>query len=235
MPDEVRRIRETFGYYDRQEACTSRWAGSNPGNDRIVQERRDVIVSLLREHGFSELRKGHVLDVGCGYGGVLASLVNLGAQPPDLYGVDLLPDRVEAARREYPEINFTCGNAEQLEFSTAYFELVLILTVFSSILDQGMACNVAREVRRVLKPGGAVLWYDFRYNNPWNRHVQGMGKRKIRLLFPDFKFHLRTLTLFPPLARRLGPFMPVLYPLLATIPPLRTHYLGLLVKPIPDQ
>jgi len=93
-----------------------------------------------------------------------------------------------------------------------------------------MAGCVLTEVRRVLMPGGTVLWYDFRYNNPWNPHVRGMTKRHIRQFFPGFEMHLRTITLLPPLARRLGRLTPVLYPLLAAIPPLRTHYLGLLLR-----
>lgn len=170
-----------------------------------------------------------MLDIGCGHGGVLASLVDLGAPACNLYGIDLLPDRIEAARRAYPDICFACGNAEHLDFPDAYFDLVLLFTVFSSILDDGMAHNVAREACRVLKPGGAVLWYDFRYNNPWNPRVRGITRQQIHQLFPGLEMHLCTITLMPPLARRLGRLTPVLYPLLAAIPPLRTHYLGLLI------
>jgi hypothetical protein len=94
-----------------------------------------------------------------------------------------------------------------------------------------MAHNVAREACRVLKPGGAVLWYDFRYNNPWNPHVRGITRQQIHQLFPGLEMDLRTITLLPPLARHLGRMTPILYPLLAAIPPLRTHYLGLLIKP----
>ena len=93
-----------------------------------------------------------------------------------------------------------------------------------------MAYNVAGEVHRVLKSGGAVVWYDFRYKNPWNPHTRPMPKQRIRQFFPDFEIHLHTVTLLPPLARRLGRLTPVLYPQLSAIPPLRTHHLGLLVK-----
>jgi hypothetical protein len=101
-----------------------------------------------------------------------------------------------------------------------------------------MAHNVAKEVCRVLKdpdlesrkPGGVVLWYDFRYNNPWNPHTRRMTRQYIRQFFPDFKLRLRAITLLPPVARRLGDLTPLLYPLLAFVPFLRTHYLGLLVK-----
>jgi SAM-dependent methyltransferase len=164
-------------------------------------------------------------------GGVLARLVDLGARARNFLRIDLLPDRIEAARQTYPDIRFACGNAEDLDFPDSHFDLVLLFTVFSSVLEDGMAHNVGGEVRRVLGPGGAVLWYDFRYDNPWNHNVRGMTKQHIRHFFPNFEMHLRTITLLPPLARRLGRLTPVLYSILAVIPPLRTHYLGLLVKP----
>ena len=81
---------------------------------------------------------------------------------------------------------------------------------------------------RVLRVGGGVLWYDFRFNNPANRNVRGMGRRSIIRLFPNFELRLQSLTLLPPLARRLGPLTSVLYPALARLPFLRTHWLGLL-------
>lgn len=50
-------------------------------------------------------------------------------------------------------------------------------------------------------------------------------------LFRDFHMDLQRITLLPPVACRLGPAMRLLYPVLAAVPPLRTHYLALLVKP----
>lgn len=231
---EVERLKRVYCAYSESQIFQTCWDARNPGNQAILRERQRAIRRLLEAHGFFPLTNVRVLDVGCGSGRELAALVEMGAEPDLLYGVDLLPERIEEASRQYPMLHFQCANAEDLDFPDAYFTLVLLFTVFSSILDDGMAHNIAREVQRVLKPGGAVLWYDFRYNNPWNPHVRGMTKSHIRQFFPGFEMHLRTITLLPPLARRLGRLTRVLYPLLAVIPPLRTHYLGLLVKPITD-
>jgi hypothetical protein len=46
-----------------------------------------------------------------------------------------------------------------------------------------MARNVARSMIRVLRPGGAVIWYDIRYPNPWNHHLRALTKGRIRRLF----------------------------------------------------
>jgi len=229
--DEIERLVQVYQGYQQDPAVQARWSKTNVGNQWIAEERKQAIVTLLQGHGFLPLQEKRVLDIGCGSGAVLASLTDLGAQPCNLYGIDLLPDRIEVARRAYPGICFICGNAESLDFPDAHFDLVLLFTVLSSILDDRVAHNVAREACRVLKPGGAVLWYDFRYNNPRNPHVRGITRQQIHQLFPGLEMHLRTITLLPPLARHLGRMTPILYPLLAAIPPLRTHYLGLLIKP----
>lgn len=228
---EVERLKRVYRTYRESEAIQAQWDSGNPGNRAILGERQEIVEQLLKTQGFLPLSNRRVLEIGCGSGNVLASFLIWGARPENLYGIDLLPDRIEKAQRLYPNFHFRSANAEKLDFPDDYFHLLLFFTVFSSILDEEMAHNVAREAIRVLRPNGAILWYDFRYNNPRNPYVRGMTRRDIRRLFPGFELHLKTITLLPPLSRRLGRLTPVLYPLLAAIPPLRTHYLGLLVKP----
>ena len=110
-------------------------------------------------------------------------------------------------------------------------ELVLLggaQGIGKTIATLQMARNVAAELVRVLKPGGGILWYDFRVNNPRNPHVCGQTIAHIRHLFPQLQTDLRTVTLLPPLARRLGRTTGALYPVLARLPWLRTHYIGLI-------
>jgi ubiquinone/menaquinone biosynthesis C-methylase UbiE len=226
---ETDRIRQAYGNLD--ERAIARWDSRNAGNRYIVAERRRLTRRLLQRAGWVPLGDRRVLDVGSGGGAELAWFRDLGAAESSLVGIDLLTDRVEVARRAYPNLEFHSGNAEHLPFPDASFDLVLSYTVFSSILDLGMAANVAAEIQRVLRPGGGFLWYDFRYNSPANRNVRGVTEVRVRQLFPGLMGELFGVTLLPPLARRLGPLTPVAYPALAFVPPLRTHLLGLLRKP----
>jgi SAM-dependent methyltransferase len=162
--------------------------------------------------------------------GVLREFIKYGARPENLYGIDLLPDRIEEAKRLSPNIKFTCGNAEDLPYEDNFFDMTLCFTVFSSILDRIMRQNIAREMLRALKPEGMVLWYDYHVNNPKTPDVRGVKKREIHELFPDCEIHLRRITLAPPIARALAPFSTVLCQLLEKIPLLRTHYLGVIRK-----
>ena len=214
-------------------ARASRWDLSNPGNRAILAERRRATVRLLDRQGWLPLGERRVLDVGAGGGAELASFRELGAAEANLAGIDLLPARVAAAHAAFPAISFRAGNAEHLDFADGSFDVVLAFTLFSSILDAAMARNVASEIGRVLRPGGGLLWYDFRYNSPSNPNVRGVRAARVRALFPDLEGPLLGVTLLPPLARRLGPLTSGLYPLFRALPPLRSHLIGLLVKPVP--
>jgi SAM-dependent methyltransferase len=227
---EVERIASVYRGYADEGAAGGRWSPTNPGNRAIVAERLAGLRALFAT-GPVPLDRARVLEVGCGNGDVLASLVALGAQADRLCGVDLLPDLVADARARHHDLRFEHGNAEALAFDDAAFDYVLLFTVLTSILDEQMARRLAHEVDRVLAPGGAVVWYDFRVDNPWNRHVRGVGRAGIAALFPGYACHLRSLTVLPPLARRLGRATRWAYPLLAHLPALRTHYLGCLRKP----
>ena len=129
-------------------------------------------------------------------------------------------------------MDLRCGSATQLPWPDRSFDLVCQHTMFTSILDRGMREQAAAEMTRVLREGGGILWYDFAYDNPRNPDVRGVAKREIQILFPQLAIHLQRVTLAPPIARRLPrPLLPMLHPLLGAIPFLRTHYLGLFLKP----
>jgi hypothetical protein len=64
-------------------------------------------------------------------------------------------------------------------------DLVLQSTVFSSLLDDAFQQRLAEAMWRWLKPGGAVLWYDFTVDNPRNPDVRGVPLARVRALFPQ--------------------------------------------------
>lgn len=229
MPNEVERIKRTYhGYAESGKA--NMWSATNAGNTYAYQERLSTLLALLSAYGFMPLAERHILDVGCGTGGVLANFIQWGANPDHLVGIDLLEERIALAKKRHPNLRFELTNAERLQFEDQSFDLVLYFTVFSSILDDAMAHNVAAEGARVLKSGGAIVWYDFRYPS-YNRNTRPLRRQDIQRLFPGFALQLQSITLAPPISRRLGKLTNLLYTILSVIPLLRTHYLGLIIKP----
>ena len=189
-----------------------------------IQERHRETLCLLCAHGFHPLTDIHILDMGCGNGNMLRSFLEWGARPENVVGIELLPWRVQRARYLNPNLDVNCASATDLSWPDNSFDLVCQHTVFTSILDQAMRQQVATEMNRVLRPGGAVLWYDFFDTKPGNSDTHGVKVDDIQRLFPTFEMYLRRLTLSTKIANRLPEsLLPVLYPLLSTAPNLRTH------------
>ena len=111
-------------------------------------------------------------------------------------------------------------------------DLVLVCTVFSSLLEDGHQQALAQALWRWLKPGGAVLWYDFEIDNPRNADVRGVPMKRVRELFPGAPIKHRRVTLAPPLACLLCRWHPGLYGLFNCVPLLRTHVVAWIEKPL---
>jgi ubiquinone/menaquinone biosynthesis C-methylase UbiE len=224
---EAERIRAVYACYDADPDTRAKWDPRNRGNAVMREEFNSAVLEVLAQRGV-RLGEARVLDVGCGSGGILHWLGRSGARRDFLYGVDLREDQIELARRNNPGSNLLCGDARQLAFPDHFFEVIICNNLFGSILDRAVAEAVAAEVRRVAKPMGLIIWCDSRFRNPWNPNVRGYTRREIRRCFPGCRIELRSITVLPPLARRLGRFTHVLYPILSRIPFLRVRYLGII-------
>jgi ubiquinone/menaquinone biosynthesis C-methylase UbiE len=228
--DEITRIQAAYQGYQDANLGAARWSPTNKGNRRIGSERAAVIESLLQRHGYLPLQGRRILDAGCGSGDVLAGCIEWGAQPQHLVGLELLGGRAATAHALHPTVSILQGNAAALGFGDASFDLVFFFTVFSSVLDDTMRQAMAAETLRVLKPRGAVVWYDLRIPNPRNANLRPLGRRQVTALFPSLTPHLCTTTVLPPLARRLGKSTAFVYPKLSRVGWLHTHNAGLLIK-----
>jgi ubiquinone/menaquinone biosynthesis C-methylase UbiE len=198
----------------------------------LVQSRERAVLTSLKKHGLARLDNKRILDIGCGNGGWLRDFTKWGACPSLLHGVDLLPDRISYARRFCPpDVHLTCGNAAQLSYEDGHFDIALQATVFTSILDAGLQERVAAEMLRVVRSGGAILWYDFHVGNPRNPNVRAVKRRDIRRLFPNCSLDLQRVTLAPPIGRAVARWSIAAYWICETLPLLRTHYFGVIRKP----
>jgi SAM-dependent methyltransferase len=220
---EAERIRSAYARRRGEE----RYSWLEPAYCYHMQECERAMLAALREAGVRSLADARILEVGCGRGFWLRQLVQWGATPARVVGIDLIADRVrDAARLSAGEVGLAVGSGASLPLPDASFDVVLQSTVFTSILDGAVRARVAGEMRRVLRPGGLILWYDFAVDNPRNPDVRGVPRGEVRRLFAGCRVKLRRTTLAPPLTRVLAPRALWLCRLLATLPPLRTHLLG---------
>ncbi len=218
--------------YARRGVVADRYSLLRPEVWQMLHERQRALWrALARREGTPS--EWQLAEVGCGAGGNLLEMLRLGFAPEHLSGIELLPERFEAARCVLPAaVKLHLGDASQAGIESGSQDLVLQSTVFSSILSDGVQQGLAEAMWRWLKPGGAVLWYDFIVDNPRNRDVRGVPLRRVRELFPQGQLHAQRLTLAPPIARAVCRLHPGAYTVFNSIPWLRSHVLVLIEKPL---
>lgn len=178
-------LREIARRYARRQTA----AGDAPGLDRysllrpevwqMLQERQRELLRLLARFP-GEPAQWRLAEVGCGAGGNLLDMLRLGLRPEHLSGIELLPERLDAARAALPErVRLLGGDASRADITAGSQDLVMQCTVFSSILDDALQQRLAEAMWSWLKPGGAVLWYDFIVDNPRNRDVRGVPMGRV--------------------------------------------------------
>ncbi len=196
------------------------WRGPNLF---LRQGQERAVVRLLNRAGKLPFGEQRLLDVGCGDGKWLRSFQALGARPSQLSGIELDARRLNAWKDELPGADLRVGDGAKLPWGDAEFDLVTQFTVLTSVLDSAVRQQIAAEMLRVLKPGGAVVWLDFAFNNPSNKNVRGVPLKEVKSLFPGCEVLHERVTLAPPLARRLVPLSWTASFLLESLQVFNTH------------
>jgi SAM-dependent methyltransferase len=194
---------------------------------RIQMERERAYLRLLHGHFGKSCEQLHVLEVGAGTGANLPFFHDkMGIPWENIVANELLDDRADLLRANVPGVRVISGNALCIPQAET-FDVVLASTVFTSILDQRLRHALASHLLSIASSRGVVLWYDFMYDNPWNKDVRGVPLSELRRLFQGASsIKTVTITLAPPVGRRIGP----LYSMLSWIPILHTHVVAVVKK-----
>lgn len=169
--------------------------------------------------GLLPLAQGRVLEVGVGSG---LNLPFYGPQVTHLLGLDPSPELLELARRHtagarFP-VEFLLASAEDLPLGSASFDTVVSTFTLCSIPDVRLAL---REMRRVLKPGGKLLFVEHGLApdpgvQRWQRRLTPLWRpisggchldRKMDRLIAEAGFRMETLTTEYAKGPRLATFM----------------------------
>jgi SAM-dependent methyltransferase len=170
----------------------------------VRQMRERVLLAELARAGLAPVPGLRILDVGCGEGQWLVDFQTWGARQSDLAGIELDPARADGARERVPSADIRVGNAGELPWEDASFDVVLQATLLSSLVEPELRRSVAAEMARVTAPRGVVVSYDMRTENPRNPHLRALRRRELGELFPGFDVRARPVTLALPLARRVA-------------------------------
>jgi SAM-dependent methyltransferase len=152
--------------------------------------RRELVRRLLR----TRLAPSHqlVLDVGCGPGGTVALLGELGHRA---IGLDVHSESLQAVRRAHPGSWVVQADGAALPFASETFDGVTIMDVLEHVDDSAFAT----EVERVTKPGGWLLvtvpampWL-WSYQDEVAGHRRRYTRRSVRRLLEAQGFEVRSL------------------------------------------
>jgi len=145
---------------DRQEAYRRRYAGMRPGWRPSSHVYRDLVAAHLTP-------AAHVLDLGCGRGGVME---RLHPRAGFVAGLDL--DLRSLREHRAPALALSCGLAETLPYTDSTFDLVCCSWVLEHL---SAPARMFTEVARVLVPGGRFVFL-----TPNSRHPLPMFNQALR-------------------------------------------------------
>lgn len=123
--------------------------------------RRIALGSLARALRGTDQRRVRLLDVACGNGRFLAQVLSAYPRMP-ASGLDLSPAYCAQARERlayWPQADVITGAAEAMPFDEGRFDAVSCVYLFHE-LPPRVRRGVAREIARVLKPGGVFVLAD---------------------------------------------------------------------------
>jgi ubiquinone/menaquinone biosynthesis C-methylase UbiE len=142
-----------WGYWDGPDAALC-------DDDDYARAAERLTVELCRLAGISE--GDTVLDVGCGFGGTIASL-NERFNKLQLTGLNIDIRQLARARQQVQplgenQVTFCQGNACDLPFADDSFDRLLAVECIFHFPDREV---FFREAHRVLRPGGVLVLSDF--------------------------------------------------------------------------
>ena len=151
--------------------------GSPPRRKDFLKAKEDFVHEMARWGGLDRLPRGTtVLDVGCGIGG--SSRILSREYGFAVTGVTISPNQVKRARELTPPdlpVKFQVDDAMALSFPDASFDAVWSIEAGPHMPDKAV---FARELLRVLKPGGLLVLADWNQRddrrkplNLWERSV----------------------------------------------------------------
>ena len=230
--NDISRLQTEYADRARRLSGSDIYSVFNPTQLFFVHSRQRAVLAALDKFGFSNLSNKRILEMGCGDGGVLTEFVFFGAPPDNLFGIDLIFEKITHARSLLPGTHFANADGSNLPFPAKSFDLVVQYTAISSILDPDLRRAICADLIRVTRTGGLILSYDF-WLNPTNPQTRGLRPLEIRDAFTGCSIDYNRITLAPPLARKLVPLSWGLAYFFEKLRFFNTHYLAV-IRPHKD-
>jgi demethylmenaquinone methyltransferase/2-methoxy-6-polyprenyl-1,4-benzoquinol methylase len=154
-----------------------------PAYDRFNRVSSLGLDRLWRRRATADLKPGwNVLDIGCGTGDLSLAALRKVRPAGRVTGVDFSESmlglaRGKASRVKAAGISFIRAGADRLPFDDGAFDAVV-----SAFVLRSLAAICAREIRRVLRPGGMAFLLEL--NRPSVPGLRQMHSLYLRIMVP---------------------------------------------------
>ena len=164
---------------EKLQAEFNRWANQGEG-EKMQAHHRNITEKTLR---LMNLRPGErVLDLGCGSGWATRLLARIVGEGPEgfgqVVGLDISDEMVRQARtasKDFDNVMFVCGSAQQIPWEENFFDKMLSVESFYYYADQS---RVLGELFRVMAPQGRMfILINLYKDNPYS--LQWVDKLKV--------------------------------------------------------
>jgi ubiquinone/menaquinone biosynthesis C-methylase UbiE len=164
---------------ERLQAEFNRWASQGEG-EKMEAHHRNITEKTIR---LMNLRPGErVLDLGCGSGWATRLLARIVGEGPEgfgqVVGLDISDEMVRQARaasKDFDNVMFICGSAQQIPWEENFFDKMLSVESFYYYPDQE---RVLGELFRVMAPLGRMfILINLYKDNPYS--LQWVDKLKV--------------------------------------------------------
>jgi ubiquinone/menaquinone biosynthesis C-methylase UbiE len=120
--------------------------------DRVAQHAKQLLARIPVEADWT------YLDIGCGIGSAARAIA--ASNPIRVTGIDVDPNQITAAVNAgaLPNLDLLVMDATRLRFPDSHFQIVATRNATHHIPDWE---RVVREMSRVLRPGGYLIYTDF--------------------------------------------------------------------------
>ena len=167
VQDKQAEFKHNQGVFDNAEVF---WGWGTPAGERRGRRRVDKILEFLRP-----CQGKRFLELGCGKGWFTQRMMHCGAR---VTAFDIQNEFVQVARRRTPgsHVDFLVADSEWLPFASSSFDAVYGAVVLHHLPME----TTLREMNRVLKPGGKIIFSEPNMLNPQimiMKNIEWVGKR----------------------------------------------------------
>ncbi len=118
--------------------------------------------------GISISPEASILDIGCGHGHIISELSRIAPFGRSI-GIDPSPNMVSLAnetfsKREFNNLEFYQLKAEEMDFPSESFDLIICTNAFMWIRNPIKALNL---IYKILKPGGQFILFSYSKETPY--------------------------------------------------------------------